>query len=229
MFGSVTLGLRRCWDLTEAQIAEALPSRRAMGLLLKEMAQVSEPATGTAKILLAVARMAMPECDWLDGSLRVEVEAFEGKTRLAVMEDLGGGIRELVFPRLVLNAPLDEFQRSLRLAPRAVEPLQLQGSDDPDAPRLVLTHAKRKSSNAPMSFEVAEDCLRKSLPPKVRKSLAPTGIAAKAAPAVTIPKSAVPKIIPPTRLRAPTPADAFAPMKVKIKPIAKRPSKAPKG
>jgi hypothetical protein len=175
---------------------------------------VAEPNAGAPKILIAVARMARPECEWLDGMLRVEIEADSDKTRLSIMADLGGGLRELVFPRFVMNAPLDEFQRSLRLAPRAVEPLRLAGDDDPEATRLVLTHAKLRRSSKPISFELAEDCLRKSFPPKVRKSLEPPPGAAER---IEIPKLGVPKILR-GRLHPPTPAAKLAPVKIRIKP-----------
>jgi hypothetical protein len=220
----VSLGLRRCWDLTEAQLTDAMLSRQAAGQLLREMASIALPNTGAAKILIVVARLARPECEWIDGTLRVEVEAVGDKTRVAVMEDLGGGARELVFPRLVMNAPLDEFQRSVRVSPRAVEPLQLQNEDDPEATRLVLAHSKTGASKEPPSFDVAEDCLRKSFPPAVRKSLAP---GSAGAPKVEIPKQPAPKIAPP-RLRPPTPAAPFAPQKVRLRPVAKDAKEPPK-
>src|SRR6185436_3102071 len=41
--------------------------------LLREMAAVARPNSGATKILIAVARMAKPSCDWVEGSLRVEL------------------------------------------------------------------------------------------------------------------------------------------------------------
>jgi hypothetical protein len=203
---SVAGSLRRCWDLTEAEILEALPSRRATGLLLREMSVIAKPNTGAPKMLIAIARMAQPECDWIDGTLRVELDSVDGKTRLAIMEDLGGGVKELVFPRLVVDAPLEEFERSLRLAPRAVEPLELQ-KDTPD--KLVLLHQKARLSLEPPSFELAEDCLRKSFPPAVRKSLGP--------PKPTAPLRA--RIAKPAE---PAPGSAPNPdRRVKVRPIPK--------
>jgi hypothetical protein len=173
----VATPIRRCWDLSEAHLREAIASRQAMGRLLKEMAEAARPEAGAAKILLAVARLAKPSCDWIEGSLRVEIDAFDRtKTRIGIIEDLGGGVRELLFPRLVLDAPLEEFARSLKMGPRAVEPLLLQKSTDGD--RLVLTHKKARPSHKPPSFELAEDCLRQTLSPAARKTIPPVAAAA---------------------------------------------------
>jgi hypothetical protein len=198
----VATPIRRCWDLSEIHLREAIASRQAMGQLLKEMAEAARPEAGAAKILLAVARLAKPSCDWVEGSLRVELDAFERtKTRLGIIEDLGGGVRELLFPRLVLDAPLEEFARSLKMGPRAVEPLLLQKSTERD--RLVLTHKKARPSHKPPSFELAEDCLRQTLSPAARKTIPPVA----AAPAKRRP-SARPATEPKTpakrRSRAPT-------------------------
>jgi hypothetical protein len=114
--------------------------------------------------------MAKPSCDWIEGSLRVELAPIERGTQLTIMEDLGGGVRELVFPRLLLDAPFGEFERSLKLASRAVEPLQLQKSG-PD--KIILAHRRARASLKPPSFELAEDCLRSSLPATVRNTLPP--------------------------------------------------------
>jgi hypothetical protein len=169
--------LRRCWDLTEAHLKEAAIAREAMARLLREMAAVARPDSGATKILLVLARLAKPSIDWLDGGLRVELDAAGEKTRFTIMEDLGGGVRELVFPRFVVDAPLSEFDRSLHLGPRAVAPLAITRESDE---KLVLTNKKLKSSSLdPPSFELAEDCLRstppakKSVAPPPKKSVAP--------------------------------------------------------
>jgi hypothetical protein len=134
------------------------------------MAAVAKPEAGATKILLVFARLAKPSCDWIDGSLRIELEAVESKTRFTIMEDLGGGMRELVFPRLVVDAPLPEFDRSLRLAARAVAPLTISH----ESGKIMLTNRRTRASHEPPpSFQLAEDCLRQSLPPAVRESAAP--------------------------------------------------------
>jgi hypothetical protein len=142
-----------------------------MGKLLRQLADISRPDSGATKILIAIARLAKPATDWIDGALRVEIEGAGGKTRFTIMEDLGGGMRELVFPRLVVDAPFEEFERSLKLAARAVAPLQIERGS---GPTLVLTNKRAsKTLQEPPSFELAEDCLWRSLPPSVRKSVAP--------------------------------------------------------
>jgi len=175
--GKPTLNIQRLWDLTEAHIKEAIGDRTSMAKLLRELASLARPGEGAPKILIAIARIAEPGCDWLEGTLRVEIAPVQGaektKTLISIAEDLGGGVLELLFPRLTLDVPIAEFERSLRLAPRAVEPLAIKVAKDQPG-KLFLTHKKTKSTKAQSpSFEVAEDCLRQSLPPAVRKSLVP--------------------------------------------------------
>lgn len=162
-------GIRSCWDLSGDHLKEALTSRDAMGALLRELADAARPGQGAAKILIAIARMGRPSCDWIEGSLRVEVEGDAETTRIAIMQDLGGGVRELVFPRLVLQVPLEELARGLRLAPRAVEPLIVQDR----VTKFVLARKKASDSHKPPSFALAEDCLRRSMPPAECASLPP--------------------------------------------------------
>ena len=174
-----------------------------MADLVRDLAAVAQPDSGAPKILIALARLAKPSTDWVDGAIRVEIEPLKNdKTRFTVMEDLGGGMRELVFPRFVVDAPFGEFERSLRLAARAVLPLVI--TPEP-GDRLVLTNKKTRTSAEPPSFELAEDCLRRSLPPTVRKSVAP---AAGAAPKVSAPKPPpVPKLTKVKRASRPAPPD----------------------
>jgi hypothetical protein len=184
--------LRRCWDLSEAHIKEAIGSRQAMGKLLRDLAGIAKPDSGATKILIALARLAKPSTDWIDGALRVEIEAVEGKTRFTILEDLGGGMRELVFPRLLVDAPLAEFERSLKLAARAIVPLQVERDS---GPVLVLMNKKSaRMSQEPPSFELAEDCLWRSLQPSVRKSVKP--------PPPPSPKAASKRPPPPVKKRA---------------------------
>jgi hypothetical protein len=152
--------LKRCWDLTEAHISDALGTRAAMGQLLRDLAAVARPNDGGPKILLALARIADPQCDWREGTVRVELERAGDGTRIAVMEDLGG-VRELLFPRLLLNVPFAELERSVRVAPRAIEPLQLQKTDD----KIVLTQRKTHPSRSLPAIELADDCVRRTQPP----------------------------------------------------------------
>jgi hypothetical protein len=214
--------LRRCWDLSEAHLKDAIGSRQAMAELVRQMAAVAQPDSGAPKILIALARLAKPSTDWIDGAIRIEIEPVKAgeKTRFTVMEDLGGGMRELVFPRFVVEAPFSEFERSLRLAARAILPLVFTPESKD---RLVLTNKKTRTSAEPPSFELAEDCLRRSLPPAVRKSVAPAP-APDPAPKVAAPRPpAVPRVPLAPNKRPSKPAPAARP---EDKPVLEMPRAA---
>jgi len=187
----VVVSLKRCWDLTDAHIAEALETRATMAQLLRDLAQVARPNDGGPKILIALARMATPRCDWLEGSVRLELERVEeDRTQITVMEDLGG-VREIVFPRLVVNVPFAELERSVRVAPRAIEPLRVQKVAEG---ALVLAHRRTRSSRAIPKVELADDCVRRSQPPPMIS-----------APGARAPRAGKPPPVPPAAARAAPP------------------------
>ncbi len=139
--------------------------------LLKAMAEVAKPSSGASRILIAIARIARPTTDWIEGVLRVQLSGDEEQTKFAIIEDIGGGVRELVFPRFTVKVPFEEFTRGLKLAPRVVEPLVVHEESEG---KVVLVPKKRtRATLAPPTFEIAEESLKKSLPPAVRKSLTP--------------------------------------------------------
>lgn len=169
-----TRPIERCWDVTESHLKEAIKSRGAMAELLDKMVSVARPNEGASKILIVLARMARPSCDWIEGSLRVEISAApHDTTAISVLEDLGGNVHERVFPRYSIPVPLSEIERSIKTAPRVIEPLVV-ASPKSDTKVIVLTKGKARQTVKPPSFKLAEDCLRKSLPPEVKKDLAPT-------------------------------------------------------
>lgn len=179
---------KRCVDLTEDQIDEALTSIESTRRLLEHMATIAKPNTGAAKILVAISRIATTACTWLEGMLRVEVHALDGATEIGVMTDLGGGTRELIFPRLLVAVEHDELVSAVKLAPRLVWPLNYRVRGD----RMIL---KREAGTvAPPAFEIAEESLRRSLPPKLRNSLPPIGEGAILA-RVVFPKAARPVVV----------------------------------
>ena len=159
---------KRCVDLTEDHIDDGLKSTESMRELLEHMARIARPNAGAAKILVAISRIATTACEWLEGTLHVEVVEIIGATEIAVSSDLGGGMRELIFPRLLIAVEHDEFVRAVKLAPRLITPLKFRIRGD----RMIL---KRDAPGtvAPPAFEIAEESLRRSLTPKLRRSLAP--------------------------------------------------------
>ena len=128
-------------DLTDEQIDAALVSREKATELLTEMTGAAKPGEGASKILLVLAHAARARCAWLGGPLMVQVSPVGDKTEIRVAYDRGGGVLVAIFSKMVLDAPFEEFARSLKVAPRAVEPLRVFAQDG----RIVLAPNKRMS------------------------------------------------------------------------------------
>jgi hypothetical protein len=159
---------KRCVDLTEDHIDDGLKSIESMRTLLEHMAHIAKPNEGAAKILVAISRIATTACEWLEGRLHVQIDEVLGATEIEVSSDLGGGMRELIFPRLFVGVEQAELVNAVKVAPRLITPLKFRIRGD----RMIL---KRDAPGtiAPPAFEIAEESLRRSLPPKLRRSLAP--------------------------------------------------------
>jgi hypothetical protein len=155
--------IARPLDLGEADIKAAMASRDDARALLEHLAACAAPNTGGAKVLLVLARMATTACDWLDGDLAIDLRADGDVTRLDVATELGGGLRERVFPALVIGAPLAEFARAIERVPHMVAPLAIGGRS---ASRITLgaTAAVRRTSIPPPPIEIAPDSLFVGLP-----------------------------------------------------------------
>lgn len=122
--------IKRCGDISETHVIQAAKTRDDMRQLLMHAAKVSRPGEGCAKVLLAVARMAMSSSDWLEGELRADFQASGEKTDVDI-KAVSGGVIERVFPTFTLDAPLDEIVRAVQLVPRMIVPLIMhtQSSD----------------------------------------------------------------------------------------------------
>ena len=161
----------RCADLDGKQVMRALRSPEAMRELLEHMANVAAPREGATKILVPLCQMGSKRCRWIDGALSIEIVDLEGsRTKILAGVDIGGGARELLFPKLVLEVPWQEFASAVEHAPRLVEPMT---SRVKKRSILLAADAETIATVAPPSFAIAEDSWRRSLPPAVRLSLGP--------------------------------------------------------
>lgn len=159
----------RCIDLTLAQVVRGLHSKEKMRALLQHMADVAKPGEGAPKVLVPIARMASTDCTWLGGALTVTITGTSEATRIQVELDAGGGPK-LLFPRLLLDVPMDEFVRAVKLAPKIVKPMAARFEKG----GIVLgCEAAAVGVSKPTAFDVAEAGIRKSLPPSLRRSLPP--------------------------------------------------------
>jgi hypothetical protein len=148
----------RCLDLQERDIVSAVVSRERTKALLAHLAAVSAPDTGVAKVLLVLARLATTACDWIDGDLFLELVAAGGATRVEVVTELGGGLRERVLPSLVFQAPLGEFARAVARVSHMIAPLRVRASSEQ---RILLgaSEVARRTSLPPPPIEISADSL----------------------------------------------------------------------
>ncbi len=151
-------GFSRCIDIAESNVARAIVSRQSFRAFLDRAAAVSRPEEGAPKVLGALARLATADCAWLEGDLRIEIDGNDDQTILSVMEEMGYGYRERIFPPVKLTAPFDEFVRAVKLMPRLIAPLLVAQEKDG---RLVLS-AKQAARNpgAPEPIDIDEQSLR---------------------------------------------------------------------
>ena len=148
--------IKRCFELTERDIATAVETRDGARELLGHLSEISEPNGGAAKSLLLLARMATSACEWLDGELRVEIVGDHEISVVEVQEDLGGGMRERVFQPLPFKAPLDEFSRAVERVPHMVSPLSILAKTTRHI-TLGATAEAQRSSLLPPPIQIAEE------------------------------------------------------------------------
>ena len=107
-------------------------------------------------------------------------------------------MRELIFPRLLVTVEYAELVSAVKLAPRLIWPLKFRVRGE----RMIL---KRDAPGtvAPPAFEIAEESLRRSLPPALRASLPPIrSAAARANEASTAEGAILARIVFPKAARA---------------------------
>ncbi|MGD0677681.1 MAG: hypothetical protein ABSC94_19870 [Polyangiaceae bacterium] len=156
--------LARCIELQEAQIAGAVAIRADVRALLERMAAISAPDTGAAKVMLIYARLATTACDWMDGDLIIDL-VDEG--RITVVEsytELGGGLRERLFPPLSFDAPLAEFVRAAARVPHMIAPLVMRSMGERRVRLSASEHVRRTSFPPPPIAIAAESLFAEAAP-----------------------------------------------------------------
>jgi hypothetical protein len=117
-----------CAELTMDDAEEAALSADSMRALLAWAAEIARPGQGAPKVLMAIARL--PRADWVAGTCYVEIKGTASATTLSVVADRGMGLSEHLLPQTVMQVPVDEFARAVRLAPQLIAPLRaLQHGD----------------------------------------------------------------------------------------------------
>lgn len=138
-------------DLNPELLAEAVESRLDVRALCERLAEVTRPNNGGARTLLLFARMASPDCEWLEGGLRVEILERDGGLTVDTFTDIGGGLKERVLPSFALRCPLSELVAFIAADPSAIAPLRA-ARPAPDRLQLSADEAEkteREESEAP--------------------------------------------------------------------------------
>ena len=145
-------------ELDERDVAAAVVARDATRALLVRLATVAAPETGVAKVLLVFARMATTACDWIDGDLCIELVSDDDMTLVETATELGGGLRERIFPPLPFRAPLSEFARAIDSAPAMIAPLAVRAKSEQRI-TLSATADVRRTTIPPPPIEISRDSL----------------------------------------------------------------------
>lgn len=150
--------VQRCHQLTDGDLSVAMQSRDTCRALLEHLAAISKPNDGGAKLLILFARLATSECSWIDGDMRIEMVGDGEVSVVEIMTELGGGMRERLFPPFVMNVPLAEFSRAVERVPHMTDPLAIHSKTEH---RVVFTvdAEARRSTSPPPSVRIAEDSL----------------------------------------------------------------------
>jgi hypothetical protein len=150
--------IARCLDLKENDVADAIRDRRGTKALLAHLAAISTPNTGSAKALLVLSRMATTACNWIDGDLSIDVRAGPDGAVIEAGTELGGGLRERLFPPLSFRAPIEEFVRAIDRVPRMVKPLVIR-TRSADRISLSAIEALRRTTAPPPPIEISTESL----------------------------------------------------------------------
>jgi hypothetical protein len=160
--------ITRCLELQESHIAAAIEARSSTRALLERLAEVSVPNSGAAKALLVYARLATTACDWIDGDLAVDLVEDGGGTVVETSTELGGGLRERLFPPLRFDAALEEFARAIARVPHMIAPLSMRSSTARRI-RLSALEVVRRTTAPPPPIAISAESLFVALPAAVPK------------------------------------------------------------
>jgi hypothetical protein len=186
--------ITRCRDITDDHINAAIETREGTRELLEHAAGIAKPREAGARVLLVFSKMATSACDWVDGALRVELARNGEQTVIESFADIGAGLKERVFPRMVFNVPYEEFVAAIKKFPQAIVPLSVHAPSDD---RMSLTAAEAEKLVAP-----DETSPRIPTPPTLSIADLPTVDAAATAMGVpAIPGIKVPKPLAKLKLR----------------------------
>jgi hypothetical protein len=141
----------RCINVTKNQIVEASRSHDECKALLEHLSSISRPMDGGPLVLLLFGRLGTVAGAWLDGELRIELAADGEGTTFDMVNTLGFGMAERVFPRFRFAVPLGEFEGAMARVPEIIWPLTLEKREG--SVTLSATRRVRMSTMPPPGVE----------------------------------------------------------------------------
>lgn len=102
---------------------DARASQGRAAELLAELGQAPGDGSG---LLALFAAIASPDCAWREGDLAVEVFEEPEGTRVRVLAELGGGLREAVLAPARVDLTLPQLVEVAERAPELLGPLHLE-------------------------------------------------------------------------------------------------------
>ena len=135
-----------------ARISEdARASQERAAELLAELSQAPRDGSG---LLALFAAIASPDCAWREGELAVELFEEPEGTRVRVLAELGGGLREAILAPARVGLPLSGLLEGAARAPELLGELHLERISS----RCVLLRTHGDWSTA-TDFDISETSL----------------------------------------------------------------------
>jgi hypothetical protein len=155
--------LGRLSDLTEGDVVAATVSQEECASLLSRLGQLAGPEDGraVASILLTLFTRLAAVSPWLEGDLAVELFEEDAGTRVRVMNELGGGLRERVLPAVTFRSSVAELSGAIADDLAVDDLLRLEAISS----RCVLILASEPMPGS-TDFEISQTCLTPGAAPE---------------------------------------------------------------
>ena len=145
-------------SIRERDVIAALLSRDECATMLGRMASIPSARSGNRALLALIARLAPPACTWLEGELAVELYDDEEGTRVRIMSELGGGLRERVLPSVTLPLSFTDLVSSFTKSRQLTHLLRLERVSTRCA-LLLASESEEATGRASAELDISETSL----------------------------------------------------------------------
>lgn len=142
--------------IPERDVIAALLSRDECAALLSRIGTIPSARSANRALLALVGRLATPACTWLEGEVAVELFDDEEGTKIRVMSEIGGGLRERVLPAVTLPLSFTDLVTSFEKSRELTSVLRLERVSTRCA---LLLSSDEESGRASAEFAISETSL----------------------------------------------------------------------